>query len=69
MTTRNLIRELVVSYLNTRHIKYAPIKEITREVKPHTKGIDVYRIIYGLGLNDPGFDIVKDEETTYIRLV
>jgi hypothetical protein len=66
MTTRNLIRELLVSHMNARGIKHVPIKEFTRKYKPQLPGVDIYRIVYGLGLNDPLLRIEKDEETTYV---
>ena len=69
MTTRGMIRELLVAYMNSKRLSFVSISEFKKEYKDRVPKIDLYRIVYGLGLNDPRFEIVKDEETTYIRMV
>lgn len=69
MSTRSLVKVLVAMYMNGRKIKYAPVKDVSKAITQTGLKIDAYRAVYGLGLNDKGFSIEKDEETTYIRMV
>ena len=67
MQKRTLVRELLVSYLNTKHVQYVSIKEFAHQFV--IKGVDVYRLVYHIGLNDTGFAIERDEDTTYVRVL
>ena len=66
MTTRQIVKAFLKVYFRGVDVKYVSIKEITKDMKWVR---DAYRIVYGLGLNDPEFAIEKDEESTYIRMV
>ena len=69
MNVRGLVKELLVSYMNNKNVKYIPIKEFVNEFKGRVpKNVDLYRNVYHIGLNDVGFAIQKDEETTYIQV-
>lgn len=67
MNKRGLVKELLVSYLNTHKLHHVPIKDFVKEFKGRVpKGVDLYRNVYHIGLNDVGFRIEKDEESTYV---
>lgn len=66
MTTRGLVKELLIAYLNSRRLNHVSIAEFRNTYKAQLPKVDIYRIVYGLGLNDPEFRIEKDEDTTYI---
>lgn len=68
MSTRSLVKVLVAMYLNSKGLRYAPVRDVAKEINACVTGIDGYRVVYGLGLHDPGFAIEKDEENTYIRM-
>lgn len=69
MQKRTLVRELLVAYMNEKRVQYIAIKDFTREFKNRLPGVDVYRLTYHIGLNDTGFAIEKDEDTTYVRIL
>jgi hypothetical protein len=66
MTTRGLVKELLIAYLNSRRLKYVSISEFKKEYTTQLPKVDIYRIVYGLGLQDPMFRIEKDEDSTYV---
>jgi hypothetical protein len=66
MSTRGLVKELLVSYLNTRKINSAPIKDITAYYKPHVKGVDLYRTLYHIASHDAGFRVENDGLSTWV---
>ena len=70
MNVRGLVRELLVSYMNERNVRFVPIREFAGEYRNAVpKTVDLYRMAYHIGLNDEGFSIEKDEETTYVRIL
>ena len=69
MSTRSLVKVLVAMYLNSKGLRYAPVRDVANVITQTGLKVDAYRIVYGLGLHDPGFAIEKDEENTYIRVV
>ena len=66
MTTRGMVKELLIAYLNSRRLKYVSIAEFRGVYKAQLPKVDLYRVVYGLGLQDPMFRIEKDEDTTYV---
>lgn len=70
MNKRNLVKELIVSYMNMRRIKFVSIKDFKKEYKDRIpKDIDIYWLTYNIGLNDKGFSIEKDGVDTFIRMI
>jgi len=66
MTTRGLVKELLIAYLNSKRLNHVSISEFKKEYRAQLPNVDIYRVVYGLGLNDSTFRIEKDEDTTYI---
>ena len=70
MNVRGLVTELVVSYMNLNQIRFVSIKDFTKEFKGKIPSkIDLYRTVYGIGLNSKGFTIEHDGDGTFIRRV
>jgi len=69
MNVRGTVKVLVMMYLNAKRLQHAPVKDVAKEINACVKGIDAYRVVYGLGLKDPAYSIEKDEDTTYIRRI
>lgn len=67
MNVRGTIKQELENSME--NVPYLPIKVVSKSIKQKYPLIDVYRIVYHIGLNDGGFAIEKDEETTYIRKV
>jgi hypothetical protein len=57
---------LLIAYLNSRRLKYVSISEFKKEYTAQLPKVDLYRVVYGLGLQDPMFRIEKDENATYV---
>lgn len=70
MSKMEQVRKMLVDVLTGQRSKkkYMPVKDAATKIKQTLKDVDVYRTVYQLGLNDKRFDIVKDENTTYIKL-
>lgn len=67
MSTRSLVKAQVVRYMRERRITFARVRDIKEAIKARVPdGVDVYRIVYGLGMSDPAFRIEKDESDTYV---
>ena len=69
MNTRKMVKVLINMYLNTKRLQFAPVKDVAKEINACMEEVDGYRVVYGIGLNDPSYRIEKDEDTTYIRMV
>ena len=70
MNVRGLVKELLVSYMNKRNVKFVEIKEFTKEYKGSVpKTVDLYRNTYHIGLHDEGFSIEHDGEHTFVRVL
>jgi hypothetical protein len=69
MTTRSIVKALVEEYLSKRGVLYTTVKDVARALEGSVEGVDMYRMVYGIGLHDVGFTIERDEDDVYIRMV
>ena len=63
---RGLVRELLVTYMNTHNTNHVCISEFKKEFQPLLPKVDVYRSVYHIGSHDFGFRIENDGVDTFV---